>query len=88
MDLSLTTSQRELQARARAYVTEVLQPIEAEFERAGGRLSTAHRDDLKRAAIEARLHGGSFPRELGGQVRSHSPHSRIRATLSALTRPL
>ncbi len=67
MDLSLTAEQLELQARARAYVVDHLQPLEAEFERAGGRLPAATRDELKRAAIDARLHGGSFPTELGGQ---------------------
>src|SRR4029079_836357 len=49
-------------------VVDHLQPLEAEFERAGGRLPAATRDELKRAAIDARLHGGSFPRELGGQA--------------------
>ena len=68
MDLSLTADQLDLQARARAYVVDHLQPLEAEFERAGGRLPAATRDELKRAAIDARLHGGSFPRELGGQA--------------------
>ncbi len=67
MDLTLTPAQLELQARARAYVLDHLQPIEAEFERAGGRLPAATRDELKRAAIEAGLQGGSFPPELGGQ---------------------
>ncbi len=67
MDLTLTPAQLELQARARAYVVDVLQPLEAGFERAGGRLPVATRDELKRAAIDARLHGGSFPVELGGQ---------------------
>jgi acyl-CoA dehydrogenase len=67
VDLSLTPDQLELQARARAYVHDHLQPIEAEFERAGGRLPAATRDELKRLAIDARLHGGSFPRALGGQ---------------------
>ena len=67
MDLSLSPDQLDLQARARHYVVDVLQPIEAEFERAGGRLPADTRDALKRAAIDARLHGGSFPRELGGQ---------------------
>jgi alkylation response protein AidB-like acyl-CoA dehydrogenase len=67
MDLALTPSQLELQARARAYVVDHLQPLEGEFERSGGRLPSEIRDDLKRAAIEAGLHGGSFPRELGGQ---------------------
>ncbi len=67
MDLTLGAAQLDLQARARAYVVDHLQPNEAAFERAGGRLPAATRDELKRAAIEARLHGGSFPRELGGQ---------------------
>jgi acyl-CoA dehydrogenase len=67
VDLSLTAPQLELQARARTYVVDHLQPLEAAFERAGGRLPAETRDELKRAAIGARLHGGSFPRELGGQ---------------------
>ena len=67
MDLSLTAEQIELQARARAYVVDVLQPLEAEFEQGGGRLPGNVRDRLKRAAIDARLHGGSLPREAGGQ---------------------
>jgi alkylation response protein AidB-like acyl-CoA dehydrogenase len=67
VDLSLSPDLLELQSRARAYVVDHLQPLEAEFERAGGRLREVARDDLKRAAIDARLHGGSFPRELGGQ---------------------
>ena len=67
MDLSLTPDQLELQARARAFVVDVLQPLENDFERAGGQLDPAVERDLKRRAIEAKLHGGSFPRELGGQ---------------------
>ena len=67
MDLTLSPALHDLQARARAYVVDVLQPIEGEFERAGGRLPAATRDELKRAAIAARLHGGSFPPALGGQ---------------------
>jgi acyl-CoA dehydrogenase len=67
VNLALSSAQLELQSRARAYVVEHLQPLEAEFERAGGRLPTGTRDELKRAALDARLHGGSFPVELGGQ---------------------
>jgi acyl-CoA dehydrogenase len=67
MDLTLSAPQLELQARARAYATEVLQPLEDEFERAGGRLSRKQGSDLRKAAIEARLHGGGLPREVGGQ---------------------
>jgi acyl-CoA dehydrogenase len=67
MDLTLDPGQLELQARARAFVVDVLQPLEEEFERAGGRLSRKQGSDLRAAAIEARLQGGSLPREVGGQ---------------------
>jgi alkylation response protein AidB-like acyl-CoA dehydrogenase len=67
MDLTLTPAQLELQARARAFVRQVLQPREVEFERANGRVSRAWGDEIRRAAIEARLQGGSFPTGLGGQ---------------------
>ena len=67
MDLTLTPAQLELQARARAFVRDVLQPREVEFEQAGGRCLREWGAPIRRAAIEARLHGGSFPVELGGQ---------------------
>jgi acyl-CoA dehydrogenase len=67
VDVALTSAQLELQARARAYVVDCLQPLEAEFERSGGRLPASTREGLKRAAIEARLHGGSLPPDVGGQ---------------------
>jgi acyl-CoA dehydrogenase len=67
MDLTLSPAELELQARARAYVRDVLQPLEADFERAGGRLSRRQGGEVRVAAIEARLHGGSLPREVGGQ---------------------
>jgi alkylation response protein AidB-like acyl-CoA dehydrogenase len=67
MDLTLSPVERELQARVRAFVTTVLQPLELEFERAGGRLPRQAGNDLRRAAIEAGLHGGSLPRDVGGQ---------------------
>jgi acyl-CoA dehydrogenase len=67
MDLTLSAAELELQARARAYVADVLQPLEDEFEQAGGRLSRKQGGDLRKAAIEARLHGGSLPTEVGGQ---------------------
>jgi len=67
VDVALTPAQLELQARARAYVVDLLQPLEVAFERAGGRLPASTRDELKRAAVDARLHGGSLPVEIGGQ---------------------
>jgi alkylation response protein AidB-like acyl-CoA dehydrogenase len=67
MDLTLTPAQLELQARARTFAREVLQPREVEFERAGGRVPRDWGDPIRRAAIEARLQGGSLPKAVGGQ---------------------
>ena len=63
----MTPAQLDLQARARAFVTNVLQPLEQGFERADGRVPPDWGDPIRRAAIEAGLHGGSLPREVGGQ---------------------
>ncbi len=67
MDLTLSPAELELQSRARSYVTDVLQPLEVEFEQAGGRLSAEQGRALRQAAIAANLHGGTLPRSLGGQ---------------------
>ena len=67
MDFALTPAQLKLQERARRFVEDVLQPREVEFERANGRVGIDWGTPIRRAAIEARLHGGSFPPELGGQ---------------------
>jgi acyl-CoA dehydrogenase len=67
MDKTLTAAQLDLQGRARTFVREVLQPVELEFERAGGRLPAEVRARIRDASIEAELVGGSLPREVGGQ---------------------
>jgi alkylation response protein AidB-like acyl-CoA dehydrogenase len=67
MDVGLTPAERDLQARARAFVRDVLQPHEQEFERANGRMPREWGTEIRRAARAANLHGGSFPKELGGQ---------------------
>ena len=67
MDLTLSPAQVELQRRARAFVQEVLQSREVEFERAGGRMPREWGAPIRAAAIEARLNGGSLPVEVGGQ---------------------
>jgi acyl-CoA dehydrogenase len=64
---SLTDDQRELRERARRFVEDVLMPLEIPAELAQGRLPVESVDEIKRAAIEARLHGGRIPTELGGQ---------------------
>ncbi len=67
MDLSLSPAHLALQARAAAFVRDVLQPREAEFEAAGGRVAHDWGQSIRRAALEANLQGGSFPAALGGQ---------------------
>jgi alkylation response protein AidB-like acyl-CoA dehydrogenase len=67
MDLTLTASQTDIQERTRAFVRDVLQPLEVEFERAGGRLPVEARTRIREASVAAGLVGGSFPKELGGQ---------------------
>ena len=64
---SLTPELRELRDRARRFVDEVLIPREEEAEAAHGRLPAAAIEEIKRAAIEARLAGGLHSREYGGQ---------------------
>jgi acyl-CoA dehydrogenase len=65
--LELSPEQRELQARARRFVEDVLIPREEMAERAGGRLPPEEVDAIRRAAVEARLHGGLHAPEHGGQ---------------------
>ena len=85
MDLAFTGQQLELQDRARAFAREVLQPLEVPFERAGGRLDEATTRDIKRRAIAANLHGGSFPRELGGQGWSQLDQVVVQEQLGQVT---
>jgi acyl-CoA dehydrogenase len=67
MDLTLSPAHLELQARARAFTRDELQPREGAFEAASGRVPRDWGTDIRRAAIAANLHGGSFPTALGGQ---------------------
>jgi alkylation response protein AidB-like acyl-CoA dehydrogenase len=63
----LGDAQRELQQRAREFVEGVLIPFEIEAEERGGALPEATVQEIKRAAIAARLNGGRFAHEHGGQ---------------------
>jgi acyl-CoA dehydrogenase len=63
----LTPQQAELQARARAFVEEVLMPLEVEAERARGRLPADAVDEIRHQAIARRLGGGLHAVEHGGQ---------------------
>jgi acyl-CoA dehydrogenase len=63
----LTPEQLELQQRARTFVEDVLMPLEEEAEQSGGRLPADTVQSIRRAAIDARLQGGRFAPEYGGQ---------------------
>jgi alkylation response protein AidB-like acyl-CoA dehydrogenase len=63
----LTPEQLELRGRAADFVDNVLIPLELEAEERQGRLPEDTIEEIKRAAIAARLHGGRVPVEHGGQ---------------------
>ena len=48
MDFALTPEQLTLRERARRFVVDVLQPLEGDLERGGGRLPKATADELRR----------------------------------------
>ena len=57
----------ELRQRARTFVDDVLIPLELEAEQRGGALPQETIEQIKREAIAARLNGGRFSPEYGGQ---------------------
>jgi acyl-CoA dehydrogenase len=63
----LTSDQLELQQRARTFVETVLMPLELEAEDLGGQLPEETVERIKQEAIAARLNGGRFAPEYGGQ---------------------
>jgi acyl-CoA dehydrogenase len=68
---TLTPEQAELQVRARAFVEDVLMPLEVEAERARGRLPAERIATIRHAAIDRRLAGGLHAVEHGGQGWTH-----------------
>ncbi|HEX7300463.1 MAG TPA: acyl-CoA dehydrogenase [Solirubrobacteraceae bacterium] len=68
---TLTPEQAELQARARAFVEEVLIPLEEQAERARGRLPAQSVEEIRREALARRLTGGLHAVEHGGQGWTH-----------------
>jgi acyl-CoA dehydrogenase len=84
MDLNLTAAQLALRENARRFVLDVLQPLELEFERAGGKLPAERGAELRRLAIEAGLAGGELPVAVGGggwtmleQVLVHEQYGQV-----------
>ena len=85
---TLTPEQAELQARARAFVEEVLMPLEVEAERARGRLPAERIAAIRHAAIDRRLGGGLHAVEHGGQGWSHTEWFLVEEQLGRATNAL
>ena len=85
---TLTPEQAELQARARAFVEEVLMPLEVEAERARGRLPAERIAEIRHAAIDRRLGGGLHAVEHGGQGWSHTEWFLVEEQLGRATNAL
>src|SRR4051794_20023745 len=68
---SAVSEHAELQARARAFVEEVLMPLEVQAECAQGRLPAEAIAGIRREALSRRLSGGLHAVEHGGQGWSH-----------------
>ena len=62
-----TPEQLELQARARAFVENVLMPLEQEAQKNDGRLPAETVTRIRQEAVAARLQGGRFAPQYGGQ---------------------
>ncbi|HEX6697730.1 MAG TPA: acyl-CoA dehydrogenase [Solirubrobacteraceae bacterium] len=85
---TLTPEQTELQARARAFVEEVLIPLEVEAERARGRLPAERIAEIRHAAIDRRLGGGLHAVDHGGQGWSHTEWFLVEEQLGRATNAL
>jgi acyl-CoA dehydrogenase len=85
---TLTPEQAELQARVRAFVEEVLIPLEVPAERARGRLPAETVEEIRREALARRLGGGLHAVEHGGQGWSHVEWFLVEEQLGRTTNAL
>jgi acyl-CoA dehydrogenase len=67
LPLELQPAQAELRDRTRAFVDEVIIPLEQKAEQNGGRLPASDIERVKQAGVDARLNGGLHSPEYGGQ---------------------
>ena len=85
----LTDGQRELRARARSFVEEVLMPLELDAERLGGRLPAAAVATIREQALAGRLNGGRHAVERErARIEGVVLRARLRAWLAYLSRAL
>jgi alkylation response protein AidB-like acyl-CoA dehydrogenase len=85
---TLTPEQAELQARARAFVEEVLIGLEVPAERLRGRLPAETVEEIRREALARRLGGGLHAVEHGGQGWSHVEWFLVEEQLGRTTNAL
>ncbi|MGZ4481268.1 MAG: acyl-CoA dehydrogenase family protein [Gaiellales bacterium] len=85
MDFALSPELRELRDRTRALVDDVLQPLELEAERNGGRLSAETHASVKQAVLASGLNAANIPKEYGGGGRSLTEQIVMHEQLGRLT---
>src|SRR6478752_801584 len=66
MDFTLSPELKQLRARTRSLVDDVLQPLELEAEQNGGRLSAEAHAQVKRAVLASGLNAANIPTQYGG----------------------
>src|SRR3954468_23955808 len=78
MDFSLSARQRELQERARAAITEVVEPI-AKRVPAGGKLGLSDLQELYRGLAPTGYVGSTIPQDAGGAGLSYVDYGLLLA---------
>ena len=66
MDFTLSPELKQLRARTRSLVDDVLQPLELEAEQNGGRLSAEAHAHVKQAVLASGLNAANIPTQYGG----------------------
>src|SRR4029079_17404242 len=66
MDFTLSPELKQLRARTRSLVDDVLQPLELEAEQNGGRLSAEAHAHVKHAVLASGLNAANIPTRYGG----------------------
>ena len=83
--LSLSEAELELQARARKFADEILQPLEIEAEMNGGRLPAEALKTIKEESLARKLSGGLHAAEHGGNSWTHVEWFLVEEQLGRIT---